>query len=280
MPRKKEKVGAPPAWMTTMSDMNTLLMTFFVMLFAILSFQMKRMVEATGPTRESVNTDDKTKAQATPQVSTTEIIEKIQEMQQQQQQENVTTEVNLELEGVKVQLARGPEGVVLRVGGEFDPFDEGSYTLKPQHYRILDTIYQYLMTRSNHRVLVRGYTGRNYEDSLMLDEQGLWRAWTPNDPREKADWRELGYRRAREAEAYLVRMASPIAADRIKVQAEGAWGFRRARPMPPPIRLLEPGTGKTVPERVARAGDTELEKWRQEQSRDRRVDIVIVPGQD
>lgn len=150
-------------------------------------------------------------------------------------------------EGVPAKFAKVPEGTLYTIGGS-SPFDLGLYILKQEHYKLLELVHSSVAERAN-RIIIRGYTSRDPEDSVVPDGNGGYRKWTPQDPEEEADWRMLGFLRAREAEEYLKMLKPPINPGRIILQSEGAWGDRHS----------------------SGARDDG------EEAKDRRVDVIVIP---
>lgn len=280
MPRKKEKQGKGAGWLTTMSDMNMLLLVFFVMLFSLLSWEENRYVRLEGEPQQHGMPE------GTHSVNIVDIqLGVAKKLLESYLESNAARETVVQIEGQYARIARAPEGVVMTVGGEFEPFVEGQYKLRPQHYKILDAVYTWMQGRDN-KIIIRGYTAQNMPDSLVL-EKGTWRQWRggdpndpndPGDPNDAADWRTLGYFRAREAANYLINRPSPIGPRRLTVQSEGAWGTRkgtRTRIAKPGGRTLNLRQGENFIDAYLREKERErLEEWR----KNRRVDVVVVPS--
>jgi flagellar motor protein MotB len=221
-PKEPEKA---PGWITTMSDMNTLLMVFFIMLFSLLSGEEPAYLTIEGgiPLKhmmpEGVAKEDE-------KIPIDKIVAAAVEVMESMIKDDSARETPVTVQAAQyARVARGPEGLVITVGGEFEAFEEGRYGLHPAHYRILDAVALWLRQRPG-RVLIRGYTARNLEDSVVRDAQEVWRPWRTGDSELDADWHSLAYLRAQEAARYLGRLEPPVRPERITIQAEGAWGRR------------------------------------------------------
>lgn len=268
MPKKidEEKHGN---WLTTMADMNTLLLTFFVMLFTMLSMEKVRYQRLHVDPFQHAFQHGTQMDKVTPIEAGVAI-----KLLESYLESNVARENVVNIEGQYTRFMRAQDEVRIQVGGEFDPFAEGDFKLRESHYKILDAVYTWMKDETL-KIAVRGYTSRRFQDSVMQDAGGAWRPWDPDmDPDEAADHRTLSYLRARSAADYLIRAGIPP--DRLVVQAEGAWGIRRASAEPPPVPKLEFRDDEDLAQRLARQQEAEFKIYAEWQAKDRRVDIVIV----
>ncbi len=137
--------------------------------------------------------------------------------------------------GVYVRLKKLPEGAALTLGGEADPFDEGSWTLKKSHKKVLDELKPYLL-RNKRRIDVRGHTSGNVFDSVILETgmdgslkiRKFTKAELKNSNRiKKANHWMLGWLRANEIREYL--LESFLSSD----------GKRRVQPMEDCIHMIQ-----------------------------------------
>lgn len=257
MAQRKEKKEKPALWTSTLSDVNMLLLVFFIMLFSLVSWEKGQ----TFPDPVDGRPDPIPPKRELP------VIEDLDAFLMRDEGPPTV----IQIDGtVSMRVARVPEGVVLTLGGEFEPFDTGEFRLKPNHYQILDTVLRWMVHRAN-RVQVIGYTAASVED--------VWRAGGSEDPDPGfVAWSRLGALRAESAAAYLT-LPRPgglsIAPERIEVVSRGAWGPRRARK---PGSLLEGGTvlegeGDLPSRWVSARRRLQEREW----AKDRRVDILIIP---
>ncbi len=136
--------GEQQLWLLTMTDMYILLMSLFVLLFA--------MGMADRPTG----------------VRTT------QRLQGPQGPSEIPP---VRAEGLE--FVNLPEGQKVIIGGELSPFAEGSWELLPSHRETISALRRWLQGKLN-VVLVRGHTAGNWFDSVVLDA-GAIRPFTESD---------------------------------------------------------------------------------------------------
>ena len=269
MPKKidEEKHGN---WLTTMADMNTLLLTFFVMLFSVLSWEKTRYQRLQDEPQSHAFKHGVELIKVTPKP----VAEAVAVLDTFLDSREIALEEVVSIEGQYTRFIRAQDEVRVQLGGEFDPFHEAGFKLRESHYKILDVVYAW-MKDEKLKIAVRGYASRRFQDSLVQDEGGAWRAWDPDvDADEKADHRTLSYFRARTVADYLIKAG--ISPDRLVVQAEGAWGIRRSSDTPPTVPKLEFPDNLDLAGRLQRQKEAELEVYAEWQAKDRRVDLVVV----
>lgn len=270
----EEKHGT---WMTTMADLNTLLMVFFILLFSMLSGEKTRYQKLM----------DEPLAHGHPEgtegtkVSPIAVGPAVQLLESYLESKNFARESVVNIDGQYTRFIRAQDEVRVVVGGEFEPFREGDSSLREQHYKILDAVYTWMRDRDN-KIAIRGYTSRRFQDSLVKDPGVGWRPWRapdafaadPGDLESAADFRTLSYFRCREVADYLIKLG--ISPDRLVLQAEGAWGLRRADAEPPQVPKIDYPDDWDLPQRLKKLKEEEFRVYSEWQAKDRRVDIVIV----
>jgi hypothetical protein len=267
MPKEKEP-EKPPGWITTMSDMNTLLMVFFIMLFSMLARE-PNAVKRTGKELNPIGIEGGQMGRQVVHIPVGQVRRLVEVFLDARSAQTTVVQI----EGVRIEGCKRPEGVVLTIGGEFEPFDEGSARLTLQHAAVLKLIYEAIRDRPN-RIAVRGSTAANWADSVVNDG-GAWRPWREGDDPGSADWRTLGFLRARAAARALTQPrpgGAPIGPERLVVESAGAWGERRGRTLPGLMReggSVERREGEMLPEALLRLK-------RQEWAKDRRVDVIVL----
>jgi len=197
-----------PAWLTTMSDMNNLLMVFFVLLFSMLTRDKMKYLKLEEDLQAMSMSGRVSRQSAAKDVSGESAAKAFEALAAKQVAQ---TEIH-QIQGHYVRLQRLQEGVALTLGSEPDPFDEGGWTLKPSHRTVLATVKKYLA--GTHKIIeVRGHTSGHPLDSVIVETgsegQVRVRKFTPADrgPDElqKANWYMLAMLRANEVKNYLIR---------------------------------------------------------------------------
>lgn len=269
MPREKNAnaYGSAPRWLLTMGDMNNLLLCFFIALFSLLSWEKPQYREG-----------EQDAPQGSP-IESESINQAVQVLRQAVDDKTSFTS-EMQIEGTNTTVTKMPDYMKLTIGHESDPFDEASYALKPSHYRVLDVIRLWMVEYKN-TIEIRGYTGVNVEDSLVVELDNI-RKWAPEDAAraEKGEiapnHRLLGFFRAQEVARYLIKPVQDekrIDPARLVVISEGMYGTRRAppvmgRPGDKPKDPQDPKPG-TLPEKW-------MQRFRENQRFDRRVEIFIL----
>lgn len=254
--------GGAPRWLLTMGDMNNLLLCFFVALFSLLSWETPKYRQ--GETEVPSGSITQTKS----------VQEALQVMRQAMEDKTSFTS-QFQIEGTNTEIAKMPDYVRLTIGAEFDPFEEGSYLLRDTHYKILDVIRLWMVEYKN-TIELRGYTGVNVEDSLVVELDNI-RKWKDED-RARAEKGEifpnhrlLGFYRAQEVARYLSKPVTEekrIDPARLVIVAEGNFGTRRA----PNLFGVRPGE-KPKP----KPGDLDPRRiWSENQKYDRRVEVFVL----
>ena len=149
--------------MVTFGDMNMILLVFFILMYSLLSLEkpnyltFKQVLKAMALTGKV----KRVSAAKDPAGQTAE-----QAFKAIEANERAVTAIR-QIAGVHVRLQRIPEGTVLTLGGETDPFDEGGWTLKENHIKVLEEVKKYLV-RKRRYIEIRGHTSGNLRDSVIL----------------------------------------------------------------------------------------------------------------
>lgn len=228
MKREKKQEAGAPGWMLTMGDMNTLLLTFFVCLVSMLSWDERRVKGLEEFFDKLVMPDPLHKEGPSP----IEGGERLRMMDEAADAAKARLE-EVNIPGMRMRVRAEQEQTIVVLGDEEDTFAEGSAALPPA---LRDALTVLKAWRAGQSVLVevRGYTAGNPEDSevwLLLDQR--WAPYRevldlglPPDEWEGPDHLRLGYRRAKVVAEFLAerrRVRDPaIRAGDIRVSTDGA----------------------------------------------------------
>ena len=226
--KKQEESSGAPEWMTTYSDMVTLLLTFFIMLFAMSTVDKARFTDvarslsnsllnlSTGEsildssgksiiTVEFVNPSDKNLPQ-----QNEKYIESAEEMVIDAQRQIYEMEMDIAKEeirqaavaqgiGNKVEIIEEKDFIIVRLESELF-FDSGRADIRPEGYPVLDQLAEVLRNIDN-EILVSGHT-----DNVPI-----------NTPLFKSNW-ELSTARATTVVRYFT---ETLGLDPVKFTATG-----------------------------------------------------------
>lgn len=164
MPRDEEPSAGAPEWMCTFSDMMSLLLCFFVLLFSLSTIEKKKMIEASGSLRAAFG--------GLPAPYITENIpdkHTKKEMSRPAQMEHrkfygKDDLVRIEQKKVKsmnlqdvVQVTGTEQGITFRISGDA-LFDVGKYNLKAEALTSLQKIADELINFPSNPIRIEGYT--------------------------------------------------------------------------------------------------------------------------
>jgi flagellar motor protein MotB len=235
--RKNEKAGAP-GWMLTLGDITMLLLTFFVLLVTMLA-------EKTTPQLELPQEQERIQTQwreSRPGVTVdqpTMVLRALEELERKQPgtseifqvTQNVFVEVRVE------RVAEDEVELTTTLGGAFEPFPEGDWTLQPGQRAWLDVLKKWLADSEGAYVVVTGHTDTRPFDSAVRSEDGRiipfaeWYRATAAESLaeypERADFLLLSALRAHAVAEYLAEKRSPedpaVPDRRIRVEARGPY---------------------------------------------------------
>lgn len=227
----QDEEASAPFWMVTMGDMNMLLLTFFVLLFSMLTMDKVKYIKL----------EEDLRAVGTGRVSTSNYAKDLtgetaaRAFKAVQSQQAAESSVH-QIEGHYVKLQRLAEGVALTLGSEGEPFDEGDWQLKPGHKEILVVVKRYFRGM-NHMIELRGHTSGNVRDSVVRESgpEGVrFRKFTEKDQGpdafKVADWSMLSWLRAEEVRKFLMEK-HPEMGDDVEIKDEflrvHAFGWTR-----------------------------------------------------
>jgi chemotaxis protein MotB len=170
MPKRKrreaesESIGEPaPHWMVTFSDMTTLLLTFFVLLFTFAQFDLVKFRMVLGSIQQALGVQRVSKKgafqtyESTPfQMFDYQKLDSLIETFYRQTQ--LYRELKKELEKIPgVQILVSERGVIVRAEEKIF-FDLGKADLKPESYPFLEKMTELIKKFENYKVAVEGHT--------------------------------------------------------------------------------------------------------------------------
>jgi flagellar motor protein MotB len=217
MARQMPSDDAAPPWLTTMSDMNNLLMVFFILLYSFSIQDRKKYtriadsLEAlTGP--QDAGTQSATGASAVGDAD-------VAIFRAFEDQKTAVTQV-VRPAGHSTLLQKLQEGTLLTLGGEQDAFPEGRWELSDSQMQALAAIKPWLQGRRN-AIEIRGHTASNLGDSVVLEPDGRFRPFSREDLQRDdrnalAHHAMLSWLRAEEVRRFLA-SEHPGLKDKIKV---------------------------------------------------------------
>lgn len=206
--RQKKEEGVP-AWMVTFGDMNCLLLTFFVLLFSMMSLE-KANYKGLSDKMQKMSGSGKVKTDTKPKNQESFFLENPEGEHKGKSLKSVPFPKLIR--GVETTVQYLEKGVVVTLGGK-SGFAPGEYALSDDQKKVLMEIQQSVIGKIN-VVEVRGFTSILPEDSLFL-ENGNPRKFHEGDPTEKADHWHLSFLRAKAAAEFLTDGGDPDPAKRI-----------------------------------------------------------------
>lgn len=228
-PKKRGKPEArAPGWMLTMGDMNTLLLTFFVILVSMLAWEKPSKAAARV---SNVGLENTQLAQGDELLQDRgQVVRKLRDVVQEISAE--PTEFVIDGHYVHVSL-EGPSSYVVAIGGQYGAFREGDFRMMDWAEKALDIIRE-AFSPHGYVLVIRGHTSGWKRDSVVRLDDGSWvpfheaeagararRAAAPED----GDHIELAFLRAQEAFRYLTTEDPEthlrIARNRIRLEALG-----------------------------------------------------------
>ncbi len=157
MPEDEGMPGAPQ-WMTTYGDMVTLLLTFFILMFAMSTINEQKFMQAAASLQQALGVLPKNVSvvgEMSPAIGTTgaareqiDLIESMEQIAEIFQEEALQDMASVEV--------TGPGEVLIRMGDEV-LFDPGASELKPQALRVLAGIANSVRGKTE-SVYVEGHT--------------------------------------------------------------------------------------------------------------------------
>ncbi|HDN85114.1 MAG TPA: flagellar motor protein MotB [Candidatus Aerophobetes bacterium] len=197
--REEEEESKDPVWLTTFGDAMSLMLTFFVMLFAATSLNKSKIEPALGSLRGALGIMQKTKPAI---VSTPLVVEPTQKIAQQISQFVISKGLTGK---VKVKLVRG--GIRVSLASPI-LFELGKAELKPAIFPLLDKI-AIILKKLPNEITVEGHT-----DNLPIHTERFPSNW------------ELSAARAINVAKYLIKKG--VSPSRV-----GVVGYADSRPIYP-----------------------------------------------
>ncbi|MCD6256576.1 flagellar motor protein MotB [Candidatus Aerophobetes bacterium] len=197
--REEEEESKDPVWLTTFGDAMSLMLTFFVMLFAATSLNKSKIEPALGSLRGALGIMQKTKPAI---VSTPLVVEPTQKIAQQISQFVISKGLTGK---VKVKLVRG--GIRVSLASPI-LFELGKAELKQEIFPLLDEI-AIILKKLPNEIVVEGHT-----DNLPIHTKRFPSNW------------ELSAARAINVAKYLIKKG--VSPSRV-----GVVGYADSRPIYP-----------------------------------------------
>lgn len=164
MPKKEEKTAGAPEWMCTFSDMMSLLLCFFVLLFSLSTIEKKKMIQASGSLRAAFG--------GLPAPYITETIpdkhtkEEMSRPAQPERRKFYAKDELVRIEQSKVhamnlqdvvQVTGTEQGITFRLSGDAF-FEVGQYNLTADALRRLQGIAEALINFPSNPIRIAGHT--------------------------------------------------------------------------------------------------------------------------
>ena len=186
MADKIVKKGAP-RWMTTFSDLTTLLLTFFVLMLSFANIDVAKFRDLLGSIQNAFGVQEREHGEFQP-VANEDDLQKIEiiqnddelkkkELEQMAQKIEQVSDENQLKEFTKIQV--GSNSVRIRITGQL-MFSLGKADIKPQAYKLLDGIVE-VMQNYDYYLLVEGHT-----DSLKISTAHFPSNWELSSARASA----------------------------------------------------------------------------------------------
>ncbi|MHC4605413.1 MAG: OmpA/MotB family protein [Planctomycetota bacterium] len=232
--KKEEEEEGAPLWMVTMSDMNTLLMTFFIILFSLMVLERNRYLRVENDPESTPLLHDPVPAKRSIDAPPTEEEIITGWRKGRTDQPAAPDEITMIPAMLQPRSTHTEGGTVITVGGEFDAFNEGGWELRPEHQKILMVFLEWMGQREvdgrlagpDNTVLIRGFTAGNLGDSVVRVGDVL-HPYSDEDDRapdrvDRADHWLLASLRARAVREVLVTGIGEfrIVPERLSVQVE------------------------------------------------------------
>ncbi len=195
-----------PAWMTTFSDMTTLLLTFFILLISMSSLEIKKWMTGMEsikrelgvsivPSMSKVDAVQSIKQGAQKKISNVRLMRALRELKKAIKEKGYSKDID-------VKIVDG--GIAIRISSPL-MFSSGSAELRKEFYDILYKIVGVISTVKDYHVRVEGHT-----DNVPIR----------NNPRYKDNW-ELSAARAISVVRFLVK--NGISPYRLSAEGKGEY---------------------------------------------------------
>ena len=197
MAKKEETPAGAPLWMCTFGDMMSLLLCFFILLFALSTMEIKKLIEASGSLRAAFGGEPAPELVETiPDKQTRQILSRRVQLERRESyaKDELRREEDLKVKSRNlqhvIQVTGTEQGITFRLSGD-TIFDPGSIELNAEAFVALRFIADELIRFPSNPVKIDGHT-----DNLP--------SRSPN-----GNW-ELSADRAYAVMRYLIEYGSPI----------------------------------------------------------------------
>lgn len=231
IPRFERKGGddeeaSAPFWMLTMGDMNTLLLTFFVLIYSMLSFEKPKYPDLPFSGMNPAQAPSELKTGTKPQNQGEQTA-----LPQGGHEKGAGTQPGMnpiKLTGHKPPAQKIMDEKTLVVGGFAEPFSPGDWHLKDSHKKAIATIGKEINKMMAPTIFIDGHTDTSYLDSLVIEGDMV----VPFSPKFFSDKEKvrtashdlLGELRALEVKKLLVEFIPNVDEKRIIVRS---FGYKR-----------------------------------------------------
>ncbi len=163
--KKKESSGAP-AWMATFSDLMTLLLTFFILLYSISSVDQNKFVDVANGLRDILTNNSNSVIEMMDTVEVPDAADEIEENTEEEEmtEEEILQDLKLIIDDYvqREGLTESVEVSISKIGVQIDIkdklfFEEGEADLKDEAFGILDKVSQKIIELPNN-IMVEGHT--------------------------------------------------------------------------------------------------------------------------
>jgi chemotaxis protein MotB len=177
MPREEEPKGGAPEWMCTFSDMMSLLLCFFVLLFSLSTIEKKKLIQASGSLRKAFGglpapyiTEDIPDKHTKKELSQPAQLERRKFFGREELLREEQKKVKSKNLQKVIQVTGTEQGITFRVSGDA-LFETGSYEIKEDAYVALQFIADELILYASNPVRIEGNTDPSRTRS---DPNGNW----------------------------------------------------------------------------------------------------------
>ncbi len=230
MPKEKKPKELVPLWMLTFGDLNSLMMTFFILLFALSSVSEPTYLKLKQKFKEIRGTMTREPKNRIPEPNPLDAF-----LKDPHAARRPTGAILKSIKGNQILVKKLDEGTVITVGGPA-LFDAGSYVVRPGQVEVIREISTYVKGYAN-KLHVYGHTSSEPNDAVVVlsgpGGGGTIRPYEPDNPAHAgmADRWLLSYLRAREVSRYLIQggdlagteMDPFIDPRRIRITAMSQW---------------------------------------------------------
>ncbi|MBI4244875.1 MAG: hypothetical protein HY606_12365, partial [Planctomycetes bacterium] len=158
MKEKKQDAGIP-AWMVTMGDMNTLLLTFFVLMFTMMTLEV-------GPKRKQETNIEEMRKLGSTRPGGPSLFEPKNEGGLFTGTKDKSSDADLEFLRSLERVDTAENSYIITLGTHTKEFNPAEWALTNEHINILNRITPILKKQSK-TIIIRGHTESKISDSLI-----------------------------------------------------------------------------------------------------------------